>query len=325
MKAIVCEEYGALAQLKFIETKNPEAAADEVVVAVRACGVNYPDALLVQGLYQDRPPLPFTPGIEFAGDIVVAGAAAGDLRSGMRVLGVSPRYGAFAEQIACPARNIIRMPADMSYEDAANLLCAHGTAHHALKQKAQLQPGETLLVLGAAGGTGLAAVQIGKAMGARVIAACSSAEKLDIAKASGADLLINYRDRDLKAALKDITQGRGVDVVFDPVGGEAFNACARSMARKGRLLVVGFASGVIPQLPVNLALVKEFSVIGVFWGSFIRHEPALFADNMDELFRWHREQKIGVVTAAKLPLASAAEALQRLVDRAVVGKLVLVP
>ncbi|MFT3930960.1 MAG: NADPH:quinone oxidoreductase family protein [Spongiibacteraceae bacterium] len=325
MKAIVCESYGAVNQLKYIDVGDPTPNDNEVVVSVRACGVNFPDALLVQGLYQDRPPLPFIPGIEFTGDIVAVGAKTEGLAIGTRVLGTSSRYGTYAEKIASPANNVIPIPNEMSYEDGANLLCAHGTAHHALKQKARLQAGETLLVLGAAGGTGIAAVQIGKAMGARVIAACSSAEKLAIAKANGADLLINYGEQDLKAALKEITANKGVDVVFDPVGGEAFNVCARSMARNGRLLVVGFASGVIPQLPINLTLVKEFSVVGVFWGSFVRNEPRVFADNMGELFQWYRDKKISVVTDEKLPLAQAAVALQKLIDREVVGKVVLVP
>ncbi len=327
MKAIVCENYGPVSQLKYIDVSDPVPQDDEVVVAVKACGVNFPDALLVQGLYQDKPQLPFIPGIEFAGEIIASGVknGAGELQPGTRVLGTSSRYGTYAEKIASPASSIIPLPDDMPYEDAANLLCAHGTAHHALKQKAHLQPGETLLVVGAAGGTGLAAVQIGKAMGARVIAACSSAAKLDIAKASGADAFINYAEQDLKSELRKITGGKGVDVVYDPVGGDIFNVCSRSMARNGRLLVVGFASGVVPQFPVNLALVKEFNLVGVFWGSFVRHEPQVFAENMRELFQWYRDKKVGVVTDEKLPLARAAEALQRLIDRDVAGKLVLVP
>lgn len=325
MKAIVCESYGPVNQLKYIDVSDPVPKDDEVAVAIKACGVNFPDALLVQGLYQDKPSLPFIPGIEFAGEIIGVGAKVDGLKKGTRVLGTSSRYGTYAERIASPANNVIPIPNEMVYEDAANLLCAHGTAHHALKQKARLQAGETLLVVGAAGGTGIAAVQIGKAMGARVIAACSSAEKLAIAKANGADLLVNYSEQDLKGALKEITAGKGVDVVYDPVGGDIFNACSRSMARNGRLLVVGFASGVVPQFPINLALVKEFSVVGVFWGSFVRHEPRGFAENMSELFQWYRDKKISVVTDEKFPLARAAEALQRLIDREVAGKLVLVP
>lgn len=325
MKAIVCEQYAPIEQLQFKEIANPEAGAEDVVVAVRAAGVNFPDALIVQGLYQDRPALPFTPGIEFAGDILACGSGVSQLTAGTRVLGFSAGYGAFAEQVKCPASSVVPIPDDMSYVDAANLVCAHGTAQHALRQRANLQAGETLVVLGAAGGTGTAAVQIGKAMGARVIAVCSSQDKLEIAKQNGADELINYSEQDLKKELKRLTDGKGVDVVFDPVGGDAFAACARCMARNGRLLVIGFASGEIPQLPVNLTLVKEYSVIGVFWGSFTRHEPAVFANNLRELFQWYRDRQIHVVTDAEIPLGDAVTALQRMVDREVRGKLVLIP
>ncbi len=325
MKAIRCSNFGPLDTLEYGEIADPVPKRGEVLVGIRASGVNYPDALLVQGLYQDKPPLPFIPGIEFAGDVVQLGEAASGLAVGDRVLGFNPGYGAFAEKVACPVTNIVPIPAALSYEDAANLVCAHGTAHHALKQCARIQPGETLLVLGAAGGTGIAAVQIGKAMGANVIAACSSEAKLAVASDNGADQLIDYSRQDLKRALRELTAGRGVDVVFDPVGGDAFDACSRSMARHGRLLVVGFASGTIPQLPVNLALVKEFGVIGVFWGSFVRHEPQLFRDNMNELFGWLAQDKVRVLTSERFPLSGAAEALQRLVDRQVIGKVTLVP
>ncbi|MYM64421.1 NADPH:quinone oxidoreductase family protein [Pseudomaricurvus sp. HS19] len=325
MKAIVCNEFAPLDQLAYMDVPDPEAGANEVVVSVKAAGVNYPDALVVQGLYQAKPPRPFIPGFEFAGDVTAVGAGVQGLPVGARVMGLSPAYGAYAEKIAVPALAVIPIPDDMSYADAANLACAHGTAHHALKQRAQLQSGETLLVLGAAGGTGIAAVQIGKAMGATVIAACSSAEKLAVAKENGADVLINYRDQDLRQALKEATAGKGVDVVYDPVGGEAFDACTRSMARNGRLLVIGFASGKIPTLPVNMTLVKEYSVTGVFWGNFTQHEPAVYADNLKELFQWYLQGQVTVVTDASMPLAEAPTALARLMDRDVKGKLVLIP
>jgi len=325
VKAIFCESYGPLDGLKYRDVADPEPQSGEVLVAVKACGVNFPDGLLVQGLYQDKPPLPFIPGIEFAGDVVGVGANVTGMAVGTRVLGFSSRYGAYAEKICSPATNITPIPARMSYDEAANLVCAHGTAHHALKQRANLKPDETLLVLGAAGGTGIAAVQIGKAMGATVIAACSSQEKLAAAKSHGADHLINYSEQDLKTALRELTDGKGVDVVFDPVGGEPFNVASRNMARNGRLLVVGFASGTIPQFPVNLALVKEFSVIGVFWGSFVRHEPQLFGANMKELFAWYEAGKVRVLASESHPLSNAATALQRLMDRQVIGKVTLVP
>lgn len=325
MKAIVCEEYGPLDQLQYIEVDDPSPGEKEVVVDVKAAGVNFPDALVVQGTYQDKPALPFIPGIEFSGDIKALGKNVSHLTTGTRVLGFSANYGAYADKVCCPANSLIPIPDNMPYSDAANLVCAHGTAQHALKQRANLQPGETLLVLGAAGGTGLAAVQIGKAMGARVIAACSSDEKLAIAKESGADELINYQQKDLRKVLKSLTNGKGVDVVYDPVGGDAFDACSRSMARNGRLLVVGFASGTIPQLPVNLTLVKEYSVIGVFWGSFTLHEPDVFAENMKELFSWYNEKKVHVVIDAEIPLEKTVDALKTMLERQVKGKLALIP
>jgi NADPH2:quinone reductase len=214
---------------------------------------------------------------------------------------------------------------EMSDIDAANFMCAHGTAHHALKQRARLKAGETLVVLGAAGGTGIAAVQIGKAMGAKVIAVCSSAEKLAIAKEHGADELINYTETDLKASIKELTGGKGANVVYDPVGGDAFDACTRAMARNGRLLVIGFASGKIPTFPVNLALVKEYSVMGVFWGSFVMHEPMPFLQNMQELFGWYTDGKVSVVTDEVFPLSKTHQALSKVMNRKVKGKVVVVP
>ncbi len=325
MKAIVCEQYAAIDQLQYQEIADPQPADNEVVVSVKAAGVNFPDALIVQGLYQDKPALPFTPGIEFAGDIISCGKNVAKLTPGTRVLGFSSGYGAYAEQVKCPAFSVIPLPDDMPNVDAANLVCAHGTAQHALKQRANLQAGETLVVLGAAGGTGIAAVQIGKAMGARVIAVCSSDEKLTIAKANGADELVNYSEQNLKTEIKRLTDGKGADVVFDPVGGDAFNHCSRSMARNGRLLIIGFASGEIPNLPINLTLVKEYSVIGVFWGSFTQHEPNVFAENMKELFQWYRDKQIKVITDAEIPLEKAVDALHLMVNREVKGKVVLIP
>ncbi|VUD52447.1 Quinone oxidoreductase 1 [Thalassocella blandensis] len=325
MKAIVCENYGALKELQYKDVDDPQVQDNDVLVQIKAAGINFPDALVVQGLYQDKPPLPFIPGVEFAGDVLALGQAVKGVSIGDRVVGISASYGAYAEKIASPSSNIMPIPDDMSYNEAANLFCAYGTAHHALKQRAQLKKDETLLVLGAAGGTGLAAVQIGKIMGARVIAACSTSEKLAFAKSYGADELINYQEQDLKATLKQLTQGKGVDVVYDPVGGDAFNAATRCMARGGRLLVVGFASGTIPQFPVNLSLVKEYSVVGVFWGSFTRHEPKVFAENTRELFSWYQQKKVHIITDSEYKLSEAAMALARIFDRNIKGKIVLKP
>lgn len=325
MKSIICDALGPINQLRFDECPAPTAGAGQLLIDVKAIGVNFPDALLVQGLYQVKPATPFVPGFEFSGEVTAVGDGVSDFAVGDRIACVSERFGAFAEQTVVYAKNAVLIPDGMSYPDAATILCAHATAHHGLKQRARLQEGETLLVLGAAGGTGSAAVQIGKAMGARVIAACSTADKLAAAGANGADELINYRQQDLKSSLQALTGGRGVDVVYDPVGGSAFDASVSSMARNGRLLVVGFASGDIPSLRANLALVKEFSLIGVLWGSFVEHEPQQFADNMSELFDWYQQGKVSSVIDETLPLAEAATALTRVMERKVCGKLVLIP
>lgn len=325
MKAIVCDDYGPIENLRFAEQETPMPGKGQLRVRNHAIGVNFPDGLLVQGLYQARPDTPFVPGCEFAGVVEELGPGTTGFNVGDRVACYTPNCGAWAEQVVLYANCALRIPENMPFADAACILCAHGTAHHALRQRAKLQTGETLLVLGAAGGTGLAAVQIGKAMGARVIAACSSAEKLAIAKANGADDLINYSEQDLKTALKELTGGKGVDVVYDPVGGDAFDVATRCMARNGRLLVVGFASGQIPKFPVNLALVKEYAVLGVFWGSFVVHEPKVFASNMVELFNWYEQGKVRLVLDEQLPLADAVPALQKVMNRQVKGKVVLLP
>lgn len=325
MKAIVCDEYAPISELDYREVEDPTPKPGEVLIAIEAIGVNYPDGLLVQGLYQAKPPLPVIPGSEFAGVIEALGQGVENLKVGDAVIGLSGHYSAYAEKICCAASRLMPVPDGMPYTDAASLVLAHGTAHHALKQRGDLQSGETLLVLGAAGGTGLAAVQIGKAMGAKVIAACSTAEKLAVAKANGADELVNYAQDDLGAVLKELTAGKGVDVVYDPVGGKAFDQCARRMAPGGRLLVIGFASGDIPKLPVNLALVKEFALVGVFWGAFTRRSPDVFADNMRELFRWYGEGKVSLHIDCRLPLPEARDALEMVLQRRVKGKVVLVP
>ena len=325
MKAIVCKAFAPINELSFEEFPEPSVAKNELKISIRAAGVNFPDALLVQGLYQAKPELPFVPGSEFSGVVEEVGAGIEDYKVGDNVIGLSSTYGAYAEKITCPAAKVMPMPDFMSYEVAASLVLAHGTAHHALKQRGQLKPGETLLVLGAAGGTGIAAVQIGKAMGAHVIAACSSEDKLELARSNGADELINYKDNDLKNEIKRLTNGQGVDVVYDPVGGEFFDACARCMKAEGRLLVVGFASGSIPKLPVNLTLVKEFSVVGVFFGAYTRRDKKGYADNMQELFNWYQQEKVSLIIDKCYPLAQTAQALQAVANRQVMGKVILTP
>ena len=324
MKAIVCNAFGPVENLEYKEVADPKAGKGQVVVDIKACGVNFPDGLIVQGLYQMKPEVPFIPGNEVAGVIIELGEGVKHLKVGQRVIALC-MLGGYAEKVACAATHVMSIPDEISFDEAAGLVTAHATAHHGLKQRANIQPGETLLVTGAAGGTGLAAVQIGKQMGATVIAVCSTQEKLDMAKANGADILINYSEVDLKTAIKEVTNGKGVDVVYECVGGDAFNACSRSMAWNGRLLVVGFAGGTIPEFPVNLALVKGYSVIGVFWGSFTQHQPQDFAQNMRELLTWYVQGKVKVVVDEALPLAQAKDALNKVMGREVKGKMSLNP
>lgn len=321
-RAILCHAFGPLDQLRLetIELKAP--AANEVQIRAEAIGVNYPDGLLVQGLYQMKPQTPFIPGMELAGTITALGENVEGFAIGDRVAALLTT-GGYASEIVTDTANLIALPDQVSFADACALLCAYGTSHHALKQRAALQPGETLLVLGAAGSTGIAAIQIGKAMGAHVIAVASSDDKRALALANGADLALGYDD--LKDAVKRETDGKGVDVVFDPVGGDAFDTATRLMARKGRLLVVGFAAGRIPSLPVNLALVKEFAVVGVFWGNFITKERALYVDNMRELFAWHADGRVRPHIGGRSPLAEAASVLSEIMQRGARGKTVLVP
>ncbi|MEP0356505.1 NADPH:quinone oxidoreductase family protein [Paraglaciecola sp.] len=324
MKAIVCNEFASVEALQYQEVPEPKAKEGQVVVDIKAVGVNFPDGLLVQGLYQMKPAFPFIPGSEVAGVISEIGEGVSHLKVGMRVIALC-MLGGYAEKVACPATHVLPIPDEIPDEEAAALVTAHATAHHGLKQRAEIKPGETLLVTGAAGGTGLAAVQIGKEMGAKVIAVCSTQEKLDIAKANGADILINYTNTDLKTAIKDVTNGKGVDVVYECVGGDTFHACSRSMAWNGRLLVVGFAGGTIPEFPVNLSLVKGYSVVGVFWGSFTQHQPQDFAANMKELLTWYVQGHVKVVVDEVVPLKDAKLGLNRVMNREVKGKVSLKP
>lgn len=324
MKAIVCHEFAQVSNLIYEDVSDPTAQAGEVIIDVAAAGVNFPDSLLVQGLYQLKPELPFIPGTEVAGVVSEVGEGVKHLKVGMRVLGIC-RLGAYAEKVAIAANQVMPIPDSIPLEEAAGLVTAHATAHHALKQRAQIQAGETLLITGAAGGTGLAAVQIGKQMGAKVIAACSTDEKCEIAKQNGADLTINYSTHDLKDTVKSLTENKGVDVVYECVGGDTFHACSRSMAWGGRLLIIGFAGGEIPKFPVNLALVKGYSVVGVFWGSFTVHQPQDFVANMQELIAWYAQGKIKVHIDQIYPLENAVAAIGKVTSRQVKGKVVLKP
>ena len=322
MKAIVAKDFAPLDQLEYADWPEPEATGSDVVIKAETIGVNYPDGLLVQGLYQMKPPLPFVPGMEVAGTVIAVGEKVKKFAVGDRVAAML-MTGTYAEKVAAPETAAMKLPDGMDGADACALMCAYGTSHHALKQRARLRPGETLCVLGAAGATGIAAIQIGKAMGANVIAVASSGEKLEIARDAGAGAAIGYEN--LKETLKEATNGRGVDVAFDPVGGDAFDALSRAMAWNGRLLVIGFASGTIPKFPVNLALVKGFGVVGVFWGSFTQREPETCAENMKELISWYMRGRIRPVIEGHYPLADAANVLERILGRGATGKLVLEP
>lgn len=322
MKAVLCKTLGPARDLVLEDVASPQPKKNEILLDVQAAGVNFPDTLIIEGKYQFQPPLPFSPGGEAAGVVAAVGEKAGAFKVGDRVMALTG-WGAFAEQVAVPFYNVLPIPANMDFTTAAAFGMTYGTSMHALRQRGQLQAGETLLVLGASGGVGLAAVEIGKAMGARVIAAASSAEKLAVAKAAGADETIDYSQASLREEIKRLTGGQGVDVIYDPVGGELFEQAVRGLAWNGRLLVVGFASGSIPQLAANLVLLKGAAVLGVFWGAFAQRQPQDNAANFRQLFAWHAEGKVKPLVSQTYPLAEAGAAIEKLGQRQAVGKLVV--
>ena len=322
MKAIQCKVHGLPETLVLEETPLPKLESGEVNVKVMACGVNFPDVLIIQNKYQFKPELPFSPGGEVSGEIIAVGEKVKHLKIGDRVVALCG-WGGFAEQVVVNANRVFPIPGGMDFVNAACTLYTYGTSYHALKDRAQLRAGETLLVLGAAGGVGLAAVELGKVMGATVIAAASTAEKLAVCKEKGADHLINYTQEDLRARIKEITQEKGVDVVYDPVGGTWADAALRSMAWKGRYLVVGFTTGEIPQFPANLPLLKGCSIVGVFWGNFAEREPQKSMQNFGELLAWIKSGKIKQHIHKIYSLEEAPAALQDLMDRKVRGKAVI--
>ena len=322
MKALLCKAFGPAETLVLEEIASPEVKKTEIVLDVHAAGVNFPDTLIIEGKYQFKPPFPFSPGGEAAGVVAAVGEKVSHVKVGDRVMALTG-WGSFAEQVAVPGYNVMPIPAGMDFNSAAAFGMTYGTSMHALKQRANLQPGETLLVLGASGGVGLAAVEIAKAMGAKVIAAASSAEKLAVAKAAGADELINYSETNLKDEVKRLTGGLGVDVIYDPVGGDLFDQAIRSIAWNGRLLVVGFASGRIPELAVNLCLLKGAAVLGVFWGAFAQRQPQDNAANFQQLFAWYAEGKVKPLVSQVFALEQAAEAINALGQRKAVGKVVV--
>ncbi len=322
MKALLCQNFGNAQSLSLKEVATPSFADNQVLISVKACGVNFPDNLIIQGKYQFKPVLPFAPGGEVSGVITALGSKVTQFKIGDRVLALCG-WGGFAEQVAVEANRVFPIPDKMDWIMAAGTLYNYGTSYYALKQKADVKIGETVLVLGAAGGVGLAAVELAKKMGAIVIACASSEEKLEICKAKGADFIINYKTEDLKEQIKKLTANKGVDIIFDTVGGEFAEPSIRSMAWNGRYLVVGFASGTIPQLPFNLALLKGCSVIGIFWGSFAEKEPVESYKNMTEIVQWLLTGKLKQHIFKIYSLENAADALQDLNDQKVIGKAIV--
>ncbi len=324
MRAMICKEYGPPESLVLGELPRPELDGNDIRIRVHACGVNFPDTLIIQGKYQLKPPMPFAPGGEVAGEVIEVGDKVTGLKVGDRVMALTG-FGGFAEEAVTNVNRAIPIPPGMDYVTAAGFSMVYGTSYHALVQRGRLKAGENLLVLGASGGVGLAAVEIGKALGARVIAAASSPEKLAVAKEHGADELIDYSKEDLKERVKELTGGNGADVIYDPVGGDAFDACLRAINWDGRLLVIGFASGRIPQAPANLPLLKGSSIVGVFWGAFVNRDPKTNFQNFQHLFQLYAEGKIKPHVCRTYPLEQAADALNDLLERRVTGKVVLTP
>ncbi len=322
MKAIRCNTYGPPSELALEEVENLKPAKKEVLISVKACGINFPDTLIIQGLYQFKPELPFTPGSDVSGIVKAIGSAVKHVKVGDEVFGFVA-HGAMAEEVLVPANACFLKPKQMDFPVAASFMMAYGTSFHALKDRAKLQKGESLLVLGASGGVGLAAVELGKLIGAHVIAAASSDEKLELCKHYGADETINYSKQDLKSTIKALTNNKGVDVIYDPVGGDYAEAAFRGIAWNGRYLVVGFASGHIPKLALNLPLLKGASVVGVFWGGFAMGQPKANMLNTMTLMQWHAEGKLNPHIDKIYDLKDASKALEVMMQRKVKGKLVI--
>ncbi|HPG78718.1 MAG TPA: NADPH:quinone oxidoreductase family protein [Piscinibacter sp.] len=323
MHAWLCENPTGVDAVAWKELPTPRPGPGEVLIAIKAASLNFPDLLIVQNKYQMKPPLPFVPGSEFAGVIEAVGDGVKHLKPGQAVAAFSGT-GGFATHACVNAAVVMPLPPGFAFDDAAAFVLTYGTTHHALVDRAALKAGETLLVLGAAGGVGTAAIQIGKAVGARVIAAASSDEKCALCREIGADETINYTSANLRDALKAMTGGKGPDVVYDPVGGDLAEPVFRSIAWRGRYLVVGFAQGGIPSLPLNLALLKGASIVGVFWGEFARREPQANAHALGELAQWYAQGKVKPVIDQRLPMSALPQAFARMGTRQVRGKLVLV-
>jgi NADPH2:quinone reductase len=324
MKAVLCKEWGPADRLVVEDVPAKDPGPGEVRVRVKAAGVNFPDVLIIQKKYQMQPQLPFSPGSEAAGEVIAVGQGVTHVKPGDAVMAYAG-IGCFAEEVVAPADKVMRIPDGVSYDVAAAFTLTYGTSWHAIRDRAALKPGETMLVLGAAGGVGLSAIEIGKAIGARVIAAASTAEKLAICRDHGADATINYETEDLRDAIKRETGGKGPDVIYDPVGGKFAEPAFRSIGWRGRYLVIGFAAGQIPSLPLNLALLKGASIVGVFWGDFTRREPEANLAGMKEMIGWLREGKLRPHISGRYSLDQVTQALDDMAARKVTGKILIVP
>jgi len=322
LKAVLCKTFGPPETLVVDDVPSPVPGPGQVVIAVTAAGVNFPDTLIIQNKYQYKPPQPFSPGSECAGVVKEIGPGVTRVKPGDRVMAVTT-YGAFAEEVCTDESRVLEIPEGMDFVAAAAFTLSYGTSAHALLDRGELKAGETLLVLGASGGVGLSAIEIGKALGAVVIACASTDDKLRVCLEHGADETINYERQDLRERAKSLTNGNGVDVVYDPVGGAYSEPALRSIAWRGRFLVVGFAAGEIPKIPLNLTLLKGCSIVGVFWGEFMGREPARFAEIIKQLGSWYQTGRLTPHVSETLPLERAADALQLMSSRKVKGKLVL--
>src|SRR5216684_7179138 len=324
VRAVLCKQYGPPESLVVEDVPSPIPDRGEAVISVKAASVNFPDVLIIENKYQVKPPLPFSPGSELAGIVKAVGDGVTALEPGDRVMAITG-YGAFAEEVSVDARRMLPIPPGMDFSSAAAFGLTYATSEHALCDRGGLKAGETLLVLGAAGGVGLAAIEIGKILGARVIACASTDDKLAVCRAHGADDTINYATDDLRERIKALTGGNGPDVIYDSVGGPYTEPALRSIAWRGRLLVVGFAAGDIPKIPLNLTLLKGCSIVGVYWGEFTRREPQRFVEAMKKLGRWFGEGRLKPHVSRTFPLERAADALALMAEREVVGKIVLTP
>jgi NADPH2:quinone reductase len=324
MRAIMCREHGDLSVLKLEEVPDPVPGPGQALVRIRACGINFADSIMAAGKYQNQPELPFTPGSEIAGDVVALGEGVGTVAVGDRVMGL-PGRGGYAELAAVDVTRLSPLPASLSYEQAASFAVTYGTSHIALGHRARLKPGETLLVHGAAGGVGLTAVELGKIMGARIIATAGGPDKLEIARAAGADETIDYLAEDIRERVKAMTGGRGADVIYDPVGGDVFDASLRCVAFEGRILVIGFAGGRVPQIPANHVMVKNVDIIGVNRPAYDVLAPDVARQSQEVLLGWLADGRIRPLVSRTFPLERAVEGLESVVTRRSTGKVVITP